>query len=80
MEIEKDSAQLYLPRSSLLRSGVDVRTALGDPGFHGHLSFMIINYNDFSFMLEKDVRFAQAVDITVFGIMHRYAGDYNEDD
>ena len=39
INIDNHSAQFYLPRSSLLRAGVDVRTALGDPGFNGHLNY-----------------------------------------
>ena len=43
-KIPLDIVQLYFPRSSLLRAGVDVRTAVGDPGFNGHLSFLIIKF------------------------------------
>lgn len=80
VNIAEDSAQIYLPRSSLLRANIDVRTALGDPAFNGHLSFLIINYNSFPFALEKNVRFAQLVDLKVDGIMSKYDGDYNESD
>lgn len=78
IEIDKYSAQFYLPRSSLLRAGVSVQTALGDPGFNGHLSFLIINHSPIPFMLEKGVRFAQLVDFTCTGIKNKYDGDYNE--
>lgn len=78
IKISKNAGQFYLPRSSLLRAGVDVRTAFGDPGFHGHLSFLIINHTDKPFLLEKGVRFAQLVDISASNVNDEYDGDYNE--
>lgn len=78
IKISNNAGQLYLPRSSLLRGEVDVRTAFGDPGFYGHLSFLIINHSDYPFVLEKGVRFAQLVDISATGVDGGYDGDYNE--
>ena len=78
IKIDKDCAQIYLPRSSLLRAGVDVRTALGDPGFDGHLSFLIINHNDVPFFIKRGERFAQLINIKVEGVESEYDGDYNE--
>ncbi len=78
IKIDEKAGQLYLPRSSLLRAGIDVRTAFGDPGFHGHLSFLIINHTDKIFVMEKGVRFAQLIDIGAIGIDGGYDGDYNE--
>lgn len=79
IKISKCAGQFYLPRSSLLRAGVDVRTAFGDPGFHGHLSFLLINHTDELFVLEKGVRFAQLVDISANNVDSIYDGDYNEE-
>ena len=78
IKISQNAGQFYLPRSSLLRAGIDVRTAFGDPGFHGHLSFLVINHTDKPFLLEKGVRFAQLVDISANHIEDEYDGDYNE--
>ena len=78
IKISKNAGQFYLPRSSLLRAGIDVRTAFGDPGFNGHLSFLIINHTDRLFLLEEGVRFAQLIDITANNIEDEYNGDYNE--
>ena len=78
VEIDDDSGQFYLPRSSLLRASIDVRTAFGDPGFHGHLSFLLVNYTDELFVLEKGVRFSQLVDMNVIAPLSEYNGDYNE--
>ena len=78
VKINENSGQFYLPRSSLLRAGVDVRTAFGDPGFNGHLSFLLINWTTSPFVIEKGTRFAQLVDINVVAPLNEYDGDYNE--
>lgn len=78
IKISKSSGQLYLPRSSLLRAGIDVRTAYGDSGFNGHLSFLIINHTDELFFIEKDARFAQLIDIITTDVEEGYNGDYQE--
>lgn len=78
VKIPLDVLQLYFPRSSLLRAGVDVRTAVGDPGFNGHLSFLIINHSDVPFFIKKGERFAQMVCMKLDGVTNAYDGDYNE--
>lgn len=78
IKIDKNSGQFYFPRSSLLRAGIDIRTAFGDPGFYGHLSFLLINHTDHLFVIEKGARFAQLVNIKVVEATE-YDGDYNED-
>ena len=78
IKISKNAGQFYFPRSSLLRAGIDVRTAFGDPGFHGHLSFLIINHSDVPFFIKKGERFAQMITEKVDGVMEGYDGDYNE--
>ena len=78
IKISKYAGQFYLPRSSLLRAGIDVRTAFGDPGFNGHLSFLLINHTDELFVIEKGARFAQLVDMSADNVDKEYDGDYNE--
>ena len=78
IKISKYAGQFYLPRSSLLRAGIDVRTAFGDPGFEGHLSFLLINHTDELFVIEKGARFVQLVDMTADNVDQEYDGDYNE--
>lgn len=79
VRIDKDSAQLYRPRSTLLRAGVALYTATGDAGYNGHLSFMCINHGHLPFFLEKGVRFAQLIDFQVKGASISYDGDYQEE-
>lgn len=77
IHINPNSAQFYLPRSSLLRTGINVITALGDSDFNGTLSFLAVNEANVPLFLEKGVRFAQLIDFNVdeAGL---YNGDYQE--
>ena len=78
IKIDKYSGQFYLPRSSCLRGGVAIHTAFGDPGFNGHLSFLLINYTNKPFVIEKGARFAQLINMEVVMVENEYQGDYNE--
>ena len=79
IKIGDNNVQLYFPRSTLLRSCIDVRSCVGDAGFNGHLSFLVENKSDAPFYLEKGVRFAQLLDFQADGVMKKYDGDYQED-
>lgn len=79
IQIGDNNAQFYLPRSTLLRCGVNVCTALGDLGYNGHLSFLVVNYRKQPFYIQKGERFAQLVDFEVKGGSESYKGDYQEE-
>ena len=78
IKIGDNNAQFYLPRSSLLRAGVNVYTALGDLGYNGHLAFLVINHGVQDFFIEEGERFAQLIDFEVRGGNESYNGDYQE--
>lgn len=78
MNIPENVAQFYLPRSSLLRCGLSLHTALGDSGFNGVLRFLVTNNTDNEVRLGKGERVATAVNIRVIGAT-KYNGDYNEE-
>lgn len=80
IKIGDNNAQFYLPRSSLLRAGVNVYTALGDLGYNGHLRFLVINHRNGPFFIQKGERFAQLVDFEVRGGSESYDGDYQEEE
>lgn len=42
--IPKDAIGILLPRSTLLRNGMDLRTALFDPGYSGQPKVMLVAY------------------------------------
>jgi dUTP diphosphatase len=78
MKIPKGCSMLYIPRSTLLRSFISVHTAVGDPGFHGTLNFMLYNYGEFDYTVKQGERIAQAVVFDVTG-SGEYNGSYQEE-
>ena len=81
VKIGDENAQFYLPRSTLLREGVNVYTALGDTGYNGRLSFLVINHRLDDFVITEGERFAQLVDFQVTGVdsTDGYDGDHQEE-
>ena len=60
-----DLTLLLWPRSSLLRSGVAVHTAVVDAGYEGRLVFLLSVLNPHGFRLQRDARIAQLVAFTL---------------
>ncbi|MBX7076091.1 MAG: deoxyuridine 5'-triphosphate nucleotidohydrolase [Methanobacteriaceae archaeon] len=77
IKIPKGYTMLYLPRSTLLRSFISVQTAVGDPGFYGTLTFLIINHGNHDYKIKQGERIAQAVVFPVKG-SGEYNGTYQE--
>lgn len=78
MKIPTGYSQLYLSRSTLLRSHVVVNTAVGDSGYEGTLQFQIINIGKEPYFLGENERFVQMVSFKVEGKSENYSGDYQE--
>jgi dUTP pyrophosphatase len=77
VHVPTDCIGLCLPRSSLLRSGVDVRCALWDPGYYGRGEALLIVNNPHGVRLEPDSRIAQIFFIRLAGNPRRtYEGSY----
>jgi dUTP pyrophosphatase len=77
VHIPTDCIGLCLPRSSLLRSGVDVRCALWDPGYYGRGEALLIVNNPHGVRLEPDSRIAQFFLIRLASSPRRlYGGSY----
>lgn len=79
IEIDDDCAQTYYPRSTLLRCGCTLHTAVGDAGYKGKLAFLFVNHGKSPFIMEDGVRFAQLVDHQVNNANKSYDGDYQND-
>ena len=78
IKISDSCAQVYKPRSTLLRAGVSLLTAMGDASYFGNLAFLCVNHSSRPFFMEENLRFAQLVDFEVKGNSLKYAGDYQE--
>lgn len=71
-----DMLALILPRTTLFRSGVSLRTGVVDPGYAGTLTFGLKNESDREFVLGKGARIAQMIFLRVDGGTKLYDGRY----
>lgn len=76
VNMPSDLIAFILPRSTLFRSGVSLRTAVVDPGYVGVLTLGIKNETEREFILEKNSRIAQIVFSKVYGKADNYSGKY----
>jgi dUTP pyrophosphatase len=74
-----DVMALALPRSSLLRSGVSIQTAVWDPGYSGRAQSMMTVFNTSGFIVEKNARIVQLVffklELSTTGYNGSYQGE-----
>jgi dUTP pyrophosphatase len=61
VSIPIDKIGFAIPRSSLLRMGVSLGTAVWDPGYVGHGQVLLQVLNSFGLVLKKDARILQLV-------------------
>jgi len=71
-----DLIAFILPRSTLFRCGVSLRTAVVDPGYKGALTIGIKNEGPLEFKLKRGARIAQIVFSEVKGEAEKYNGKY----
>jgi dUTP pyrophosphatase len=57
--IPEDAAGIVLPRSSLMRMGATVISALWDPGYRGRGQGLLVVFNKHGMVLHKGARIAQ---------------------
>jgi len=78
VNLPPDVMALAYPRSSLLRCGVTLFTAVWDPGYSGRAESLLTVRNEHGFRLRKDARVAQLV-FTVLGgdVEAAYRGRFN---
>ena len=78
--IPSDAIALARPRSSLLRSGATVESAVWDAGFHGISISLLVVYNPYGISLQKNARLIQLFFIKMSHKAHKtYQGIYQED-
>ncbi|NPV62723.1 MAG: deoxyuridine 5'-triphosphate nucleotidohydrolase [Methanotrichaceae archaeon] len=77
VSIPRDSAALARPRSSLLRSGASLQTALWDPGYRGRSQSLLVVYNPHGLRLKKNARLMQLIFLRLEGRAEKgYSGVY----
>ncbi len=76
VNMPEDLIAFILPRSTLFRCGVSLRTAVVDPGYRGALTLGIKNESALEFRLQRGARIAQIVFSEVKGATTGYSGKY----
>ncbi len=76
VNIPKDLTALALPRSSLLRMGATVHTAVWDAGFCGRSEFVLSVMNPKGLKLKQNARIAQLIFWDIKEVKEGYQGIY----
>jgi len=76
VHLPKNVMALATPRSSLLRCGVTVNTAVWDAGYSGRSQSLMVVYNPQGFRLQKNARIIQLVFLWLTGETEGYRGAY----
>ena len=76
VNLPKDIMALATPRSSLLRCGVTVNTAVWDAGYCGRSESLLVVYNPEGFSLQKNARIIQLVFLRLDNETEGYNGKY----
>ncbi len=76
VHLPKNIMALGRPRSSLLRCGVTVGTAVWDAGYEGRSQSLLMVYNPRGIRLQKNARITQLVFFELTGESEGYSGAY----
>lgn len=76
VHLPKNIMALGRPRSSLLRCGVTVGTAVWDAGYEGRSQSLLVVYNPRGIRLQKNARITQLVFFELTGESEGYSGAY----
>jgi dUTP pyrophosphatase len=76
VHLPKNIIALGRPRSSLLRCGVNVGTAVWDAGYEGRSQSLLVVYNPQGFRVQRNARLTQLVFMELTGESEGYKGVY----
>ena len=79
VHLPKNIMALARPRSSLLRCGVTVNTAVWDAGYSGRSQSLMVVYNPQGFRLQRNARIAQLVFLRLSKKTKGYQGAYQRE-
>ncbi len=65
VNIPSHTAAIAMPRSSLLRSGITMETAVWDPGYHGRSEALLVVHNEKGAYFKRNAKIAQLVFIVL---------------
>jgi dUTP pyrophosphatase len=76
VHMPKDIMALGRPRSSLLRCGVSVGTAVWDAGYEGRSQSLLVVHNPHGFRVQRNARITQLIFLDLTGESEGYKGVY----
>ncbi|MFH1926224.1 MAG: deoxyuridine 5'-triphosphate nucleotidohydrolase [Chloroflexota bacterium] len=76
VNLPEDITALAAPRSSLLRCGVTIGTAVWDAGYSGRSQSLMVVYNPQGFRLQRNARIVQLIFFKLTGKTRGYRGTY----
>ena len=76
VHLPEDITALAAPRSSLLRCGVNIGTAVWDAGYSGRSQSLMMVYNPQGFRVQRNARILQLVFFKLTGKTRGYRGSY----
>ncbi len=79
VNLPNDLMALARPRSSLLRSGVTVHSAVWDAGYSGRSRVLLTVYNQLGFRLQRNAGIAQMIFLPLTGETEGYSGTYQRE-
>ena len=79
VHLPKSIMALGRPRSSLLRCGVNVGTAVWDAGYEGRSQSLLMVHHPRGFRVQKNARLTQLVFMTLTGESEGYKGIYQRE-
>ena len=74
-----DLVAIARTRSTLLRNGAVVETAVWDPGYHGRSSSLLIVHNPHGIRLRRDARVVQLIFFRTGEVEEGYSGSYQHE-
>lgn len=77
VNLPKDIAAVFKPRSTTFRSGLVIRTGIADPGYHGTLYFGVINLGNVPVKVELGARYVSVYFHKIKGeTIQKYKGQW----
>ena len=76
VRIPQDMIAIGRPRSSLLRSGVTVESAVWDAGYEGRSRGLLTVYNPHGFIIKPNARLLHMIFLKLLQVTEGYAGVY----
>lgn len=79
VRIPLDLVAIARTRSTVLRNGAAIETAVWDPGYHGRSSSLLVVHNPHGFRLKKNARVAQLIFFRTDEVEDGYRGVYQHE-